>query len=110
MDVISFLVQGSSSSPYVVSFSKPLNSILCKCTCPAGLKGQACKHRLRILRGFAENIVSGNLHEVEIVSSWLPGSEIERVLLEVERLEHEASKVKTELTLAKKKLSKAMGF
>jgi uncharacterized Zn finger protein len=109
MDVISFLVQGSSSRPYVVSFSRLLNSISCKCTCPAGLKGQACKHRLRILRGSSENIVSGNLNDVETVSSWLPGSEIERVLLEVERLEHEASNLKSELTSAKKKLAKAMG-
>jgi len=53
--------------------------------------------------------VSGNLNDVETVSSWLPGSEIERVLLEVERLEHEVSNLKSELILAKKKLAKAMG-
>jgi hypothetical protein len=109
MDAVTFLVQGSSSSPYVVSFSRVPNTILCKCSCPAGMKGQACKHRLRILRGSTENIISDNLHDVETVSSWLPGSEIERSLLEVERLESEASRVKNHLILAKKNLAKAMG-
>ena len=54
-------------------------------------------------------MVSGNTHDVTVVSSWLSGSEIELALFEVERLEHEASRVKAELALAKKKLSKAMG-
>jgi len=109
MDAISFLVQGSSLSPYEVSFFRLPNTILCKCTCPAGMKGQACKHRLRILHGSAENVVSGNSLDVPTVSSWLIGSEIERAFLEVEKLELQFSKIKAELSLAKKKLGNAMG-
>ena len=108
MDRISFLVQGSASSPYLVSFSRLSNDISCQCTCPAGMKGKACKHRLRILRGSRENVLSDNLHEVSIVSSWLSGSRIESALLELERLELEYSKVKSELSAIKKKLGQAM--
>ena len=108
MERLDFLVKGSSPEPYHVTFSKSGTNISAYCTCPAGENGQYCKHRLGILGGSAINVISENVRDIAIVSSWLPGSDIEAAWVEVKRLEHEAEQIKSQLTQAKKALAKAM--
>ena len=73
MEQLSFKVQGSEVDPYLVIFRHNEKVFNGTCTCKAGQIGQVCKHRLRIMEGSAEDIVSENQHEVKIVVSWLPG-------------------------------------
>jgi len=108
MDVIKFLVQGSASEPYHVTFTKTKTNLNAFCTCPAGDNGQYCKHRFGILSGSTTSIVSNNQNEVPIIQSWLPGSDVEEALKEVGEAEHECYLAKKRLSLAKKKVAKAM--
>lgn len=108
MESIFFSVKGSSPEPYQVTFQRKGSNISAYCTCPAGVNGQPCKHRLAILAGSTANVVSKNPSDVEIVGSWLPGSDIEAAWVEVKRLEHEAEQIKAKLSLAKKALAKAL--
>lgn len=104
-----FEVQGSAPDPYRVIFvRRNLNNLSAYCSCPAGVVGQYCKHRFAILEGSAGGIVSPNVDEVNLVRSWIPGSDVEKALLKVRDLEKEASRIKNELSNAKKAVAKAM--
>jgi F0F1-type ATP synthase epsilon subunit len=67
-----------------------------------------CKHRFGILKGFAKSVVSENVSEVAEVAAWLPGTDVEAAMDEVEALEAQATQIKNALSKAKKNLAKAM--
>jgi uncharacterized Zn finger protein len=108
MDEIHFLVQGSADEPYKVLFRKSGNNLIALCTCPAGTVGQYCKHRLGILKGLTNNIVSENEEYVKVVESWLHGSNIEKVLNQLKEAENSLESAKKNVSLLKKKLARSM--
>jgi hypothetical protein len=65
-----------------------------------------CKHRVRILQGLVEGIVSENTGDVQRVVGWLVGTDVERALQTVCALEKEADRIKTALSEAKRALSR----
>jgi hypothetical protein len=67
-----------------------------------------CKHRIRILRGSTEDIVSQNQADVQTVARWLAGTDVDRALRTVEELELEAEKIKKAISSAKKVLARAL--
>ena len=72
MDTLEFLVQGSSPLPYRVAFRRRNGGNLSAyCTCPAGENGMYCKHRVHIMRGSVEGIVSDNHGDVTTVTGWV---------------------------------------
>jgi hypothetical protein len=107
MDELRFLVQGSAEVPYRVTFQKNANNLSAYCTCPAGENGQYCKHRFNILGGITEGVVSGNIQDVKVVESWLPGTDVETALNEVMDAEEQFERAKRELSAAKKRLAVA---
>lgn len=108
MTAIVFQVHGSAPDPYTTTFTKMDSNLTAHCTCPAGAVGQYCKHRLRILQGSAEGIVSGNQDEVKTVQSWLPGSDVEIALNDIQEAEQAHEESKKLLDLAKRKLARAL--
>jgi len=107
MREIKFLVQGSSSEPYVTVFKKVNNNLSAYCTCPAGKNGMYCKHRFRILEGSAVGIVSENISDVDIVKTWLIGSDVEKVMDELGEAENVFLEAKKNVSILKKKLARA---
>lgn len=85
IETYEFHVQGSSAIPYIVRLSKTGNNLTAKCSCPAGKKGMMCKHRMRLLAGNAEGVVSPNTGDAAKVKGWLTGSDVEEALLYVEK-------------------------
>ena len=108
MEEITFLVQGSAPEPYVVRFKKDGGNLTAHCTCPAGVVGQYCKHRFRILDGCAEGIVSDNAVAVSTVAAWLPGSDVEAALREVRAAEDRLETAKSDLSACKKRLARSL--
>lgn len=108
MEEITFHVQGSAPEPYVVRFSREGNNIRAHCTCPAGVVGQYCKHRTRIIEGSDEGIVSGNENDVDKVATWLPGSDVEAALGAVRNAEDRLETAKKEVAASKKKLARTL--
>ncbi len=108
MEEICFLVQGSAKEPYRVTFRKKGNNLSAYCTCPAGENGQHCKHRMNILCGITSRIVSGNEARVQVITSWLPGTDVEMALIAVLDAEKQYEKAKLELSSAKKRLARAL--
>lgn len=108
MKEIKFLVQGSAPEPYLVVFRKSEDNLTALCNCPAGEYGMYCKHRIRILAGSDEGIVSENIKDVEIVKNWVKGSDVEKVLDELLQSEIELGKLQKKVADLKKKLAKVL--
>lgn len=108
MEELVFLVKGSSTEPYEVTFIKDGSSLTAICTCPAGTYGNFCKHRISILDGDAGSITSDNADQVTTVSSWLPGTDVAAALAEMRKAEMTPDPEKKALSAAKRKLAKAM--
>lgn len=79
-----------------------------RCSCPAGVVGQYCKHRMRILEGSTEAIVSGNDTDVVKIASWLSGSDVELAMGQIRDAEERLEAAKKEISYLKKKLAKAL--
>lgn len=108
MEAIHFLVKGSASGPYRVSFRKDGRNPSAYCTCAAGENGMYCKHRIRILQGLVEAVVSGNCDEVARVAGWLSGTDVEMALQDVISLQEQSERIKHALTAAKKALARCL--
>ena len=105
---IRFLIKGSASKPYELSFRKSGEKIIALCSCPASLNGLHCKHRIGILRGSCKGIISGNENQVTFVQSWLPGTDLEYLLNQVVEAEAVLKNTKEKLSKLTKKLALAM--
>jgi uncharacterized Zn finger protein len=108
MERLQFLVQGSAEKPYEVTFQRDSNNLSAYCSCPAGENGQYCKHRVNILSGIKDGIVSNNKQDVEIVFPWLPGSDVEKTLHGLKKAEEQFEMAKQELSSAKKRFARAL--
>lgn len=109
MSEVRFQVQGSAPDPYEVRFVRQGNSgLFAFCTCPAGEKGQHCKHRLAILSGETKGIVSGNEGEAGLVLSWLTGSDLEEALNDLDAAEITLAEAKSRVSSAKRRVGRVM--
>lgn len=103
-----FLVKGSAPAPYEVSFVKLRDQLRAFCTCPAGDNGTYCKHRLNILSGDMNHIVSGNSIDVRTIASWIAGTDLEQALKEVRSAEAEVRRAEVRLRVTHKELARVM--
>jgi len=101
------MVQGSAAERYKVTFKKSGSNLSAYCTCPAGENGMYCKHRFRILSGEKQGIVSGNEDAVASAVAWLPGTDVEQAIRDVQNAEQRLEEAKKAATLAKKRLAAA---
>ena len=108
MNELVFEVKGSSSKPYEVVFLKDGDSLTAICSCPAGQHGNFCKHRIGILDGKTDGIVSDNADKVPTVVEWLTGTDVEAALKAVREIETTKPVDKGALSDAKRKLARAM--
>lgn len=107
MSRLEFSVQGSASEPYRVVFEKVGDNLNAYCSCPAGANGQCCKHRLRLLSGNPEGVISDSHSLLNDLASWLVGTNVETALVELIRAEDAQNLAKQRLAKAKKLLAAA---
>ena len=109
MEYVRFLVQGSESEPYEVTFTRQDNHRLTAfCTCQAGQNGTYCKHRFNLLDGVLTGVVSGNESDLGILASWLPGSTLSECLADLAEAERQRQVADGRVKKAKRKLADAM--
>lgn len=102
------MVQGSAAEPYEVTIQRDGPNLTARCSCPAGIVGQYCKHRFGLLAGDASGIVSENAAEVARVATWLGGSDLELALQELASSEAALEAAKRRVSQAKKVVARAM--
>jgi len=108
VEELTFLVKGSATKPYEVTFIKDGNSLTALCDCPAGQFGNSCKHRIAIMDGDATAISGRNADQASRIVEWLAGTDVEAALTEMRQAEKDPEKTKADVANLKKKLAKAM--
>ena len=109
MEEVIFQVQGSTETPYRVSFVKASKDELrAYCNCQAGSNKTHCKHRIDILNGDASQIISSNTEQAATVVSWLKGTPLENALDNLSALTAQQDNLKKALAAAKKNVSRVM--
>lgn len=108
MEEITFQVKGSSADAYDVLFIKDGDSLTAICTCPAGQFGNLCKHRMSIIDGKADAVVSDNKDQVPKIADWLKGTDVEAGIFELRTAEMHKATPKDEIMALKRKVARAM--
>lgn len=107
-EIATFLVSGSGPKPYQVEFVKDGGGLKAYCNCLAGSHGSHCKHRINILIGDSNGIVSDVDDKFGLIADWLSGTGLESALEEFLSAQKEKPLNKTRLTQAKRLISKYM--
>ena len=108
MNKAEFLVQGSAKEPYRITIERSENNLHAFCTCKAGMSGQCCKHKFRLLSGNPQGVVGGDLLMLSTVVDWLVGTDVEHALTQLCHAEDRYELAKQSLSAAKKGLAVAL--
>ncbi len=103
-----FLVQGSETDPYRVMFRRDGNNFTATCTCRGGEMGQVCKHRLNLLKGETDSLVSGNSEQLARLPGMFVGTDVERAFEKLAEAEISLETARSEVSKRKKALARAM--
>lgn len=108
MDQLVFSVLGSKGDEYVVTFRRAHGRLRATCTCPAGENGQHCKHRIALMSGEYDQVISKNVTDVARIKELVNGTILEQAyqaFVVAERVFRDAER---QFDGAKKNLAKAM--
>jgi hypothetical protein len=79
-EILDFTVQGRRGDEYRIAAWRQGNDLMLTCTCPAGVNRRICHHRVALLDGVVDNLVSGNHGDVDRLRSLMRGTRIEPVV------------------------------
>ena len=108
MNELIFMVQGSESEPYRVVFRREAANFTATCTCRAGEAGQVCKHRVNLLKGETNGLVSANSEQLSYLPDMFAGTDVERAFERLAEAEAALEAAKTEFAKRKKALARTM--
>jgi hypothetical protein len=77
--IIEFLIQGSLTEPYKVTFQKNNDWVYAACNCRERTSGKCCKHIMNILDGDITKMVTGGYSDVEKVSQLISGTSFSKI-------------------------------
>ncbi|MBY8974788.1 hypothetical protein KHP62_03145 [Rhodobacteraceae bacterium NNCM2] len=103
-----FEVKGSAPEPYVVIIERSGDNLAASCDCPAGSKGQYCKHRFSLLAGSEEGVIGGDRHAIASLPSLLEGTDVARAIAALAAAEKDLVAAKKRVSEAKKGIAAAM--
>lgn len=109
MDEVIFELQGSAPQPYIVTFRRIDAEVHGSCTCPAGLLGTYCKHRLALLYGRTDAPTDADVDRLATLHSWLPGTALQGALSELADAERVLAAANARVARAKKALGRSLG-
>lgn len=108
-ETITFAVQGSAPQPYRITFERHQLELRAFCSCPAGLHGQYCKHRIHLLQGVMDSVVEGNVEQLTVLAEWLRHSSLRFALQQFDEAELALELASQRVVAARKAVSAAMG-
>jgi uncharacterized Zn finger protein len=80
MYVLEFRVQGGEIEPYIVRFWREDVNLRSSCTCEAGNRGLACKHRIALLQGDLTALVGRSAPMLQELRCMAAGTDVEAAL------------------------------
>ena len=106
--IFRFRVQGSVDEPYDIAIERVGDSLRASCTCAAGQNGQYCKHRMSLLQGSIQGVVSGDLEAIPRLPALLDGSDVAAALGRLAESERQLEQAKRAVSAAKRAIAQAL--
>lgn len=107
MPELKFRVLGPKKKTVEVLFRKNGDNLTALCSCDTGKEG-ICQHRINILSGSTDGIISRNPEDVEKVTSWIAGTDVGLALHQVLHATVRMQNVTEDFNAARKQLAKAL--
>lgn len=98
----------SSDATYCVSVTQDDNGVLVSCTCPAGVFGKLCKHKLEVLNACINTTDDYRDATHEDIRRLIEGTDIPLLLADMNRADQEFQRAKRTLETVKKSLEKLL--
>lgn len=93
---------------YVVEFSFEFGKLHIYCSCPAGVLGKWCKHKMQLISGDVSGVMdTSSVADFVEMQNWIRSSEFPRLLDALKSAEEEMQSAKTKMNNVKKELEKA---
>ncbi|MBI9110097.1 hypothetical protein [Maridesulfovibrio ferrireducens] len=118
-EIIQIYVLGSTGSGYVVSFEayEDGEGLMVSCDCPAGSRGQMCKHKAALIKGDSSimnpEYMNGREAEYAHVLKWVTQYGLDKLMKEYEaklaKFEVEKKKIAKLVTAEKKRFARVLG-
>lgn len=102
------VTSSSTGEIYHVSVVRDGANLTCRCTCPAGQRRTACKHRLGILRGCDVGVTGGDFESIARMPDLLSGTDVEKAMKDLSAIELDVVALKKKVTAAKKALGRVL--
>ena len=107
--MLTFKMRGSKGDVYTVVAERVGKNLTIKCSCPAGQNSMHCHHRIELLSGDAEYMISENFDDVSRLKAMLKGSDVEVAMKELRAVAKKKTKeIKQKVSAAKKNFARAM--
>lgn len=108
MTRLDFLVEGSKGDEYHIIFERTDDNLNIYCSCKAGQNGLYCKHRLALMEGIVDDLVSENEDDVGQIPFLIAGTDVETAYRRLSEIEQIHDEIKKKLNDAKQALARAM--
>ena len=93
---------------YAVKFSFGAGKLHVYCSCPAGVLGKWCKHKMQLISGDVSGAINtSKVDDFVEVQNWVRSSEFPRLLDALKLAEEEMQSAKAKINNVKKALEKA---
>lgn len=96
-------------TPYEVVVVHENDVVTLTCTCDAGLQGDLCKHRLNLLAGSREGILSDNAAEAKRIPTLVEQSNLAGLLREWQDAQKQAALAEQRANEIKKRIAALLG-
>ncbi|MBF0213529.1 MAG: hypothetical protein HQM00_08195 [Magnetococcales bacterium] len=107
MPEMRFQVQGTQNQPLEVIITKNGKNLTATCSCSTGTH-DICQHRINILSGSAQGIISKNTDDVKKITSWVAGTDVGKALHDVMEGLKLLENAQEDFNSARKRLIKAL--
>jgi hypothetical protein len=108
MEELRFVMKGSTQEPRHVVVRKDGQNLTMLCSCSMGSRESMCKHRIDLLTGATQNILSGNPGDVQRVAALIEGTDVQKALRMVRAASAKLQEAQEEYEFAQKNLIKAI--
>jgi len=103
------LAKSSKGEPYQVHFTLKENRLSVFCKCPAGIYGQLCKHKVKLLSNDTSMLFDPNqTDQLSQIVEWAKKTEYPQLLDELQDSEKEAETAKKKVKAIKERLARVM--
>lgn len=112
-EIFGFKVQGSEIDPYLVIFKISGANVTATCTCPAGISGTYCKHRVNLMlepkeSKFFNDFNDSDKEKITSLQKSIPGTNVWEALLQFQSAREAVEDAKLAEKAARKKFERQM--